>query len=386
VPGPRLLNDGFPIGGYWAVQPDPAADPQKRTGRLRAMPPFQNLYGDNPNDAYVIADYSSQSMDEYSLFAFPPNANTKGTVLAPGTFFNGSNYGENNMTAIFLTIGQGYTCDQFCNLVSYRIELTDTGNYHFQFGYYSYWVNSGPFNVWSGGPAPANALVDGFGGAMDFRVMFRFFPDGTQLGPFNDGEIAIFQQPGFKGRAAVFVRDSNGYNLDLLTSSVTTLPQTVQSIRLGNNTAVSWSNCTPTCPGGTLWNGVVHDQDTVNEQNVSIEHLLWIQRLDQAITAYVQPGDGPPPFPSPFDAASCAGCKLANATLSGIGLQGWDFSGADFSGATLSNLTLDSTTQLANAKLDGAMLSGVHFGNTHLRAVDLSGTTMTNSVLSRGDD
>jgi hypothetical protein len=195
VSGPPLVNpDGSPVGGYWALQPDPALDPQKRAGRLRATPPFQRIFGQNANDAWVQADYTSQEMDEYALFSFPPNSNTNGSILAPGTFFNGYNYGETEDTQIFLTVGHGYTCGQFCTLVNQRLTLTDLANYRFQLGYYSFWVNSGPFFVWSGGPGPANSFLNGsFAGdppATTLRVMFRFFPDGTQVGPTSVARVS----------------------------------------------------------------------------------------------------------------------------------------------------------------------------------------------------
>jgi uncharacterized protein YjbI with pentapeptide repeats len=382
VPGPPLVDtNGNPVGGYWAIQPDPALDPQKRAGRLRATPPFQP--GQNPNDAFVLVDYTSQEMDEYSLFAFPPNSNTNGSILLPGTFFNGSNYGENEKTAIFLTVGQGYTCGQFCTLVNQRLRLTDLGNYRFQLGYYSFWVNSGPFFVWSGGPGPANSFLNGtFSPATTLRVMFRFFPDGTQIGPLADGEAAIFQQPGFKGPAAVFAPNDypNGYNLDLLEGGATNLPGTVQSVRLGNNTAVTW-----TTPSRGLWiPPLKHDTDGIINDYSALEHVIYVQKLDQAIVRFapwIQKGSiGPDP--AVFYEAECAGCRLANGNISGVSLQGWNLSGAIFSGATLSNIEFNSATQLAKTKFDNATFSTVQFGNVNLQSVDLSGAALTNSVLS----
>jgi uncharacterized protein YjbI with pentapeptide repeats len=385
VPGPPLVDaNGNPVGGYWAIQPDPALDPQKRAGRLRATPPFQPIFGQNANDAWVQADYTSQKMDEYSLFAFPPNPNTNGSILSPGTFFNAYNYGDNEDTAVFLTVGQGYTCGDFCTEVNQRLKLIDLGNYRFQLGYYSFWAASGPFYVWSGGPGPANSLLNLNDVPLHpppttFRVMFRFFPDGTQIGPLADGEAALFQEPGFKGKAAVFAADPNGYNLDLLEGGATTLPGTVQSVRLGNNTAIAW-----TTPSRGLWApGLLHDADDVNDDYGALEHVIYVQKLDRAIEIYApfaQNGAGPdPPF---FLAPSCSGCRMANGNISGVSLQGWNFSGAIFSGATLSNVKLDSTTQLANAKFNNATLSTVQFGNLNLQSVDLSGATLTNSVLS----
>jgi len=39
-------------------------------------------------------------------------------------------------------------------------------------------------------------------------VLFRFFPDGKQLGALQEGEIAIFQECNYQGKAAVFIADT----------------------------------------------------------------------------------------------------------------------------------------------------------------------------------
>jgi uncharacterized protein YjbI with pentapeptide repeats len=383
VPGPPLVDtNGNPVGGYWAIQPDPAADPQNRPGRLRAVPPFQNSGPFTPNDAWVFADYTSQTMDEYSLFAFPPNPNTNGSILEFKTTLNGYPLGDKPEDGPnVLTVEQDRPCSLDCQWINRHLTLTDVGNYHFQLA-----LNSGPFYLWNGPNFPANLLrTDGKPGsaATTFRVMFRFFPDGTQIGPLADGEAAIFQQTGFKGQAAVFATgvfaaDSDGYNLDLLEGGATNLPGTTQSLRLGNNTAMGWTNCLdPNC--NRFWEGgLIRDQDNFGTAN---DHIIYVQKLDQAITDYAQNGSAAADW-NPFLSSECAGCRLANGNISGVSLQGWNLSGAIFSGATLSNIKFDSTTQLANTKFNGATFSTVQFGNVDLQSVDLSGATLTSSVLS----
>ncbi|HEY3454082.1 MAG TPA: pentapeptide repeat-containing protein, partial [Bryobacteraceae bacterium] len=371
VPGPPLVNtNGNPVGGYWAIQPDPAADPQKRAGRLRAVPPFQYSGPFTPNDAWVFADYTSQKMDEYSLFAFPPNPNSNGSILESNTTLNAYPLGDKPEDGPnFLTVEQGRACFIECGWVNQHLAVTDLGNYHFQLA-----LNSGSFYLWNGPNFPTNALrTDGKPGssAITLRVMFRFFPDGTQIGPLADGEAAIFQQPGFKGQAAIFAADPNGYNLDLLEGGATNLPGTTQSLRLGNNTAISWTNClAPGC--NQFWTGgLVRDEDNVGPAN---DHILYVQKLDQAIADYAQNGIDSPSW-NPFlgqSVPACTGCRLANGNISGVSLHGWNLSGAIFSGATLSNVKLDSTTQLAGAKFNNATFSTVQFGNVNLQSVDLS--------------
>jgi uncharacterized protein YjbI with pentapeptide repeats len=409
VPGPPLVNgSGFAVGGYWAIQPDPALDPSHRAGRLRATLPFQNLSGgnpsDNPNDVYVLADYSSQQMDSYSLFAFPPDANTDGSILEPGTFLNGFNLfnGPNYLDVIFLTVGQGYQCGLTCTLVNQRLRLTDLGNYRFNLGYYSDRVpDSGPFVVWSGGPpAPANALLNSKNmSPVKLRVMFRYFPDGTQIGNLAEGEVALFQQTGFKGKAAVFAADPAWYYLDQLTSDATTLRQTTQSVRLGNNTAVSWAPCHPhTCVLTDIFVGVVQDEDDVRPERDLFggQESLSVQPLDQAITLFLQRRSFHNPF---FPPLQCTKCKLANANFSDIIFQKWDLSGATLAGATLSNVTfnnvnltgvrfdgatlsnvkVDKMSDLRTSKFTGATLSTVTFNGSDLRGVDFSGAVLTDA-------
>jgi uncharacterized protein YjbI with pentapeptide repeats len=391
VSGPPLVVNGAPVPGYWAIQPDPALDPQQRLGRLRATPPFANLGAqETPSDAWVQADYTSQEMDGYSLFAFPPNQNTVGSILGPpsGTFLNGYPYGENEMTAIFLTVGHGYACGQFCTLVNQRLTFTDLGNYQFNFGYYSWWVNSGPFFIWSGGPGPSNAILDGtFPGdppATKFRVMFRFFPDGTQVGNLAEGEVAIFQQPNFQGKAAVFIGDPNGIDLDALTSDVTTLVGTVNSIRLGSNTAVAWGECQGGCDHGINWVGTVTNMSS-GVPNSAEEHRIYVQPLDQAIQAFIASGNELPPAWSAVITTNCTNCNLVNSHFSGVSFAQWNFSGAVLSGATLTNVSLGNAV-LTGAHLDNATLTGVTLSaNTHLGNNILTGATLSN-VTATGTD
>ena len=68
------------------------------------------------------------------------------------------------------------------------------------------------------------------------EVLFRFFPDGTQIGELQEGEIALFQECNYRGKAAVFA--GRIPNLAELSSAIVTLDKSAASVKLGNNTGV----------------------------------------------------------------------------------------------------------------------------------------------------
>ena len=131
----RLTDDaGAPLGGYWALRPDSSIDPRRRLGRVIAPPPDRSVTG------------------------------TPFTAIRP-------------LVADFYL-----------------------GGYRFQFGVTrqdrklaNFFLRATPFfattlslNYDQGQPDPAPpASID---------VLFRFYPDGTQIGALQEGEVALFQQ------------------------------------------------------------------------------------------------------------------------------------------------------------------------------------------------
>jgi hypothetical protein len=80
---PRLADDaGAPLGGYWALRPDPSLDPRRRLGRVIAPPPDRNVPG-TPFTAIrpLLADFAARQIDDAGLFRFTdPNDPTVGTA------------------------------------------------------------------------------------------------------------------------------------------------------------------------------------------------------------------------------------------------------------------------------------------------------------------
>ncbi len=178
-------------------------------------------------------------------------------------------------------------------------------------------------------------------------MLFRFFPDGSQIGALRPGEAALFQSCGYGGKAAIFALGIS--DLSALDSSTVTIDNSAKSIRLGNNTAVLWRTASSqliavtvdkTClPAGSAKPG---------------GHDFEVLPLDTLLS---DSGNG-----AALD-KKCINCKLQGVDLANLNLEGWNFSGADLSGATLTNV------KLRNGALDGAILAG-----TKLSCVDFSGT------------
>ena len=62
---------GAPLGGYWALRPDPSLDPRRRLGRVVAPPPDRSVPG-TPFTAIrpLLADFSARQIDDAGLFRF----------------------------------------------------------------------------------------------------------------------------------------------------------------------------------------------------------------------------------------------------------------------------------------------------------------------------
>jgi len=183
-------------------------------------------------------------------------------------------------------------------------------------------------------PAPPVALT----------VLFRFFPDGTQLGALQEGEVAIFQQCNYQGKAAVFIADTP--NLAALTSSDVTLDKSAASVRLGNNTGIVLY----TGNGYTGTNQVV-EADTP---------CLAATPIGNNTTSSFQIEPLVPKLL--LSSKACANCQLVGVDLSGLDLSGFDFQGA----------ILDNATGLAGTTAQSSQLSGARFNNASLKNVDLS--------------
>jgi uncharacterized protein YjbI with pentapeptide repeats len=342
-PSPPLADSsGNPVAGYWAIEMDPAIDPQHKAGRLRAQPPFQNLLKDGDVYGPVIGDFSSSVMDEYSLFHVINNSTfNDGAILQGQATYWSLVSGGFPFSTDYVLIGSG--CGVVACSGSYtQSHVKDLGNNNFQLFY-----QNSPFFFSDSGYSPSELTVAGADEPpATFHVVFRFFPDGTQIGNLYPGEAALFQACGYRDRAAVFAYGAA--DLTAVTSPATTIDNSAKSIRLGNNTAVLWRTAssqliaitadTACLPAGSAAPG---GQD------------FEVLPLDTLLS---DSGNG-----AALD-RKCINCKLRGADLANLNLEGWNFSGADLSGATLTN------TNLYKVNLDGAVLAG-----TKLPCVDFSG-------------
>jgi uncharacterized protein YjbI with pentapeptide repeats len=214
--------------------------------------------------------------------------------------------------------------------------------------------------------------------AVPLTVLFRFFPDGKQLGALQEGEIAIFQECNYQGKAAVFIADTP--NLAALTSSDITLDKSAASVRLGNNTAITLYS-----GSGYIGTSQVVKADTPCLAATSIGNnttsSFQIEPLVPNLLSLLK------------SSKACEHCQLAGVDLSGLG--GLDLSGFDFQGAILDNATgwagtaaplsqlsgaLFNNASLKNVDLSNALLYGANFTNANLENASLSGAYLTNNV------
>jgi len=366
---PGLADDtGAALGGYWALRPDPSLDPRHRLGRVIARPPDQSVPG-TPFTAIrpLLADFTARQIDDTGLFRFAdPNAPTVGITqplalnlakLDTSGFWTGfADDGPTRSNAFFRTI---------------PLVVNDLGGYRFQLGVtrkdnkpadfflrpttFSETTLSLNYDQRQPDPEPPAAL----------EVLFRFYPDGTQIGELQEGEIALFQQCNYQGRPAVFALDAP--NLSEVTSTVITLDKTAASVRLGNNTGAILHS-------GLLYTGIEQfvEVDTpcltgtpIGSGNTS---SLQIRSLSFLL----------------FSSRQCERCQLVGVDLSGVDLSGTDAdSGVDLKGANLGGATLTGTN-LAFASLEGAILDGVTGPGVNLSSAFLTSATLRGATLHQG--
>jgi uncharacterized protein YjbI with pentapeptide repeats len=366
---PRLIDDvGASLGGYWGLRPDPSLDPRRRLGRVIALPPDQSV----PRTPFtairpLVAEFTARQIDDAGLFRFTdPNDPTVGTTqpgalnlarLDASGFWTGfADDGPTRSNAFFRTV---------------PLVVNDLGGYRFQLGVtrkdnkpadfflrqttLSETTFSLNYDQRQPDPEPPAAL----------QVLFRFYPDGTQIGELQEGEVALFQQCNYQGRAAVFALDAP--NLSELTSPVITLDKTAASVRLGNNTGA-------TLHSGLLYTGTAQVVDVdmpcltgtpIGSGNTS---SLQIRSLSALL----------------ISSRRCERCQLVGVDFSGVDLSGTDAeSGVDLKGANLSGATLTGTN-LAFASLEGAILDGVTGPGVNLSSAFLTSASLRQVKLHQG--
>jgi uncharacterized protein YjbI with pentapeptide repeats len=367
---PRLVDgSGAPLGGLWALRPDPLLDPRRRLGRVIAPPPDQSV-PDTPFTAIrpLVADFTARQIDDAGLFNFsdsndPTVGSTHPSKLnlakldASGFWTGFADDGQTQNEAFFQTV---------------PLVVNDLGGYRFQLGVTrkdqkpaDFFLRSTTFsettfslNYDQRQPDPEPpAAVD---------VLFRFYPDGTQIGELQEGEVAVYQQCNYQGRAAVFALDTP--NLSELSSPVITLDETAASVRLGNNTAA------------ILHSGLLY---TGTQQIVELDApCLTGTPIGSGTTSSLQIRSL---FPFLFvSSRQCEKCQLRGVDMSGLDLSGTDSdSGVDLKGANLTGAILNGT-KLAFASLEGAILDGVTGPSVNLSSAFLTGASLRHASLEGG--
>jgi uncharacterized protein YjbI with pentapeptide repeats len=393
-----LRTDTGLRGGYYALRPDPASDPtgKQRQGRLRALPPPQNIDVINPKVMPVIADWTSQQIDDTALFYLAddtgttdPNNPHRPRILSGNSplnitleLYTGTPYLFADANGVSLlnpfTLGsQLYTLDLTeLGGESYTVKLAATIPLLSTQGFV---LDNNSVLNWSS-PYP-----DWEDAATTFRVLFRFFPDGTQIDQLLEGEVALFQECNYQGKAIVVIADTPDFSA--LTSSTITLDKSTASIKLGNNTAV------------TLYSG---DGFSGTQQLIEIDTPCLDGTPIGRNTTSIQVSPLAPIF---LASKTCEGCELEGIDLSGKDLSGTDLMGADLSGAKLNgitcqncrwnHITLDGATGLAGLNLSGIVLSGAKLRgkvdlshavlSTQLDGADLTGAILDNAILQNAN-
>ena len=366
---PRLIDDaGASLGGYWALRPDPTLDPRRRIGRVIAPPPDRSVPG-TPFTAIrpLLADFTARQIDDAGLFGFAdPNDPTVGATqptalnfakLDASGFWTGfADDGQTRSNAFFRTV---------------PLVVNDLGGYRFQLGVTrkdnkpaDFFLRSTTFSETTFSlnydrrqpdPEPPASL----------EILFRFYPDGTLIGELQEGEVALFQQCNYQGRAAVFALDAP--NLSELTSPVITLDKTAASVRLGNNT------------GAILHSGLLY---TGTEQVVEVDTpCLTGTPIGSGNTSSLQIRSLVSLLVS---SRQCERCQLLGVDLSGVDLSGTDAeSGVDLRGANLSGAILTGTN-LAFAALEGAILDDVTGPGINLSSAFLTKASLRGAKLHQG--
>jgi uncharacterized protein YjbI with pentapeptide repeats len=367
---PQLVDDsGQPMGGLWALAPDPTLDPQRRQGRLAAPPPDRNVSG-TPYTAIrpLIADFTSQLIDENGLFDFSalsrPLVGATPLNLAKldqsGSWTSFADDGGTNTTPFFQTTAPLVVTDLSGNQVQLGVQRANgqLTSFFLRSSAFSATTVTLNYDALGADPQPAR-----------FDLLFRFYADGTQIGALQEGEVAIFQECNYQGKAAVFSVDTPDFAA--LTSSAITLDKTAASIRFGNNTAAYLNS-------GPIYTGTrqLVTADTPCLSTTPIGNNNTSSILVRPIAPIIL-----------LSSRSCVDCKLEGLNLSGLALSGINLQGADLTGANLSNAAI-TATDFAGAILTSATLTGITLkdasswsGATLDKVTGLVGTNQAQAVL-----
>jgi uncharacterized protein YjbI with pentapeptide repeats len=343
-PGPPLLDSaGHPAGGWWALRPVPAFDPsgQRRLGRIRALPPTSS-FAEFSKARPVIADFASQQIDGTALFDFHDPHHTR-VFYQAGTELDVS-------IAIFNADLNGVIVANEAGsiiLAARPLDIIDLGHYRILLETTSI-LSKGPEPFFLGASQFGNSTLKLYGNrgepAVGLQVLFRFYPDASQVGGLNEGEVALFQECNYRGKAIVFAADMP--NFSELTSDVITVDRTTASVKLGNNTAAALYN-------GAVYTGTrsVIKADTPCLPGPHDTTSLLVRPLDRVVT---------------LGSRDCTNCRLVGANLANVDLSGVKLDAADLTNANVSCANFSGTDNEHRVDLTTTVFTNAQFGTDPL--------------------
>lgn len=260
------------------------------------------------------------------------------------------------------------------------ISVTDLGQYRAQLGVKRPDGSMASLFALGGQPGPMPLHLDYLSTLSPpptpatFQVLYRYYPDGTQIGTLQEGEVAIFQECGFKGKAAVFALSAP--DLGEISGLGASLDNTAASIRISNNTGVVLY--TESQYGGAS-QAVTMDTDCSNGTPIGAGTVSSLQVQALLPTVAVSTGN-------------CKDCVIQGVNIGKVDLTKVDLTGAFLDGTSLCGSTLQSTTltgaslqclgelcaDLSNTVLAGANLDHANLSGATLYAADLSGQPSSN--------
>jgi len=374
-PAPSLrLHDatGKPKDGYWALEPDPAADPsgQQRHGRLIASLPPRRLGSLTDAGLPIVADWTSQSFDATALFYFRDQTGTldPSDIHRPRILYQDLplDMTLENTPPTFFADSSKFLLDNPYSYSQSQLIVQDAGGYVASLATaveldttMGFVVNPDSTVTWSGNYNGNNNLFD----ATAFHVLFRYYPDSSQITQLDEGEVALYQSCNYEGKATVFAANTTDFSK--LTSSDTTLDKTARSIRLGNNTAVTLYS-----EAGYTGTSQLLTADTGCLDSLPIASATRAIKLQPLVDVALA-------------TKNCEECQLASVNLTKYDLSGINFNGANMSGAVLEGAVFNGT-QLQKTVLDKATgMKGIDLSNNVVATgVSLQGVDLTGAILN----
>ncbi len=356
---PLVDSTNSPVGGYWAIQ-DTTINAQGTFGnRILTTAPG--------SDSHLVVDPST-AYDNLSLFQLPPISGQQLQAIpdAAGDVWSLFFYNP------YVVNPCGYYCGSAYGPPP-GIQIHDNGNYQFVWDLDRGQI-AGDINLQANTQQSRIELMPNLQGNLTgdtFQVVFRYYPDGTQLSGLSAGEVSLSQGCNSQGKTAVFI-PLNGagvvsppYPLATLSSGDTTLAGTAKSINIGAGSSVYWGPNPSTIQGAVVSSTSCLANGPTGQLFVEpVTNTLAVARglLNNSCVQCAFPGQS---------LNYAAGSPLAN-------FSNWNLTGADFSHTVLTNINMNSAN-LSGAKFLGATLTDVDLSNATLTSagLDFTGATLT---------